>query len=223
MGEGRRRRCRPTPSTSMANRSRWPSGSASARSSRAAKAAICGLRVFVGQRQAFVSSTDFAPEGAAHAWPSAPSTWRAPCRKTRLRHRARRSCWPRTGPTSISTTGADRRRPRRCSSLAAEAEDAARAVKGVTNSEGAEASWGRTPMMLATSNGFCGGYRAQRLFAVLRRCWPAKAPAWSATTNGRAPSISSDLMAAAKVGRNAGTLRGRAAQPEEGRERAACR
>ena len=43
--------------------------------------------------------------------------------------------------------------------MAAEAEDAARAVKGVTNSEGAEASWGRTSVMLAASNGFSGGYR----------------------------------------------------------------
>jgi PmbA protein len=43
--------------------------------------------------------------------------------------------------------------------LAAEAEHAARFVKGVTNSEGAEAAWGRNTMMMATTNGFNGGYR----------------------------------------------------------------
>ena len=56
----------------------------------------------------------------------------------------------------------DKRRPPSAKTLlafAAEAEDAARAVKGVTNSEGAEASWSRSTVMLVTSNGFSGGYR----------------------------------------------------------------
>jgi PmbA protein len=43
---------------------------------------------------------------------------------------------------------------------AAAAEDAARSVPGVTNSEGAEASWGRTRVALAASNGFTGGYES---------------------------------------------------------------
>ena len=38
------------------------------------------------------------------------------------------------------------------------AEAAARAVPGVTNSEGAEASWGRSKVALAASNGFRQGY-----------------------------------------------------------------
>jgi PmbA protein len=42
------------------------------------------------------------------------------------------------------------------------AEDAARAVAGVTNSEGAEASWGRSRVALAASNGFAGGYQTSR-------------------------------------------------------------
>ncbi len=41
---------------------------------------------------------------------------------------------------------------------AAEAEDAARAVPGVTNSDGAEAGWGRSEFLLATTAGFAGGY-----------------------------------------------------------------
>ncbi|MEQ9123614.1 MAG: metallopeptidase TldD-related protein, partial [Alphaproteobacteria bacterium] len=40
----------------------------------------------------------------------------------------------------------------------AAAEDAARAVPGVTNSEGADASWGRSTVALATSNGFAAAY-----------------------------------------------------------------
>ncbi len=41
---------------------------------------------------------------------------------------------------------------------AAIAEDAARAVPGVTNSEGAEAGFGRADIVLVTSAGFVGGY-----------------------------------------------------------------
>jgi PmbA protein len=42
------------------------------------------------------------------------------------------------------------------------AEEAARAVSGVTNSEGAEASWGRSSITLVASNGFHGGYATSR-------------------------------------------------------------
>jgi PmbA protein len=38
------------------------------------------------------------------------------------------------------------------------AEEAARAVKGVTNSQGAEAGWGRSEFAMLASNGFYGGY-----------------------------------------------------------------
>jgi PmbA protein len=41
---------------------------------------------------------------------------------------------------------------------AAAAEDAALAVPGITNSEGASASWGRSLSVLATSKGFAGSY-----------------------------------------------------------------
>jgi PmbA protein len=41
---------------------------------------------------------------------------------------------------------------------AAEAEQSARAVAGVTNSDGAEASWSYSRVALAASNGFAGGY-----------------------------------------------------------------
>src|SRR5690606_38166495 len=42
------------------------------------------------------------------------------------------------------------------------AEEAARAVEGVTNSEGAEADWGRSTIALAASNGFTGSYAVSR-------------------------------------------------------------
>ncbi len=42
------------------------------------------------------------------------------------------------------------------------AEDTALAVPGITNSEGAECSWGRSQVTLAASNGFVGSYRNSR-------------------------------------------------------------
>lgn len=42
------------------------------------------------------------------------------------------------------------------------AEDTALSVSGISNSEGAEASWGRTAIALAASNGFAGHYEVSR-------------------------------------------------------------
>jgi PmbA protein len=110
----------------------------------------------------------------------------------------------------------DKRRPtaKALIELATEAEDAARSVKGVTNSEGAEASWGRSSVMLAASNGFAGGYKRSGYSlscAVL---------AGSGTGMERDYEWSSavhleDLMAAAKVGRNAGKFAVRRLNPKK--------
>jgi PmbA protein len=160
-----------------------------------------GLRVFVGQRQAFVSSTDFAPASLrtlaeravdmARAVPEDPVCGIAP---EELLARS----WPDLDLD-------DRKRPsaRSLLAMAAEAEDAARAVKGVTNSEGAEASWGRSSVMLAASNGFSGGYRRSGYSlscAVLggEGTGMERDYEWSSAVHFE------DLMAPARVGRNAG-------------------
>jgi PmbA protein len=160
-----------------------------------------GLRVFVGQRQAFVSSTDFSPTSLrvlagravdmARAVPEDPVCGIAP---EELLARS----WP---DLDLS----DRKRPsaKALLTMAAEAEDAARAVKGVTNSEGAEASWGRTSVMLAASNGFSGGYRRSGYSlscAVLggEGTGMERDYEWSSAVH------LDDLMSATTVGRNAG-------------------
>jgi PmbA protein len=160
-----------------------------------------GLRVFVGQRQAFVSSTDFAPAALrtlatravdmARAVPEDPVCGIAP-------EELLAQSWP-------DLDLADKSRPsaRALLAMAAEAEDAARAVKGVTNSEGAEASWGRTSVMLAASNGFSGGYRRSGYSlscAVLggEGTGMERDYEWSSAVHLE------DLMAARTVGRNAG-------------------
>jgi PmbA protein len=161
-----------------------------------------GLRVFVGKRQAFVSSTDFDPTALrglaeravdmARAVPEDPVCGIAP---EELLARD----WPDLDLD-------DKRRPPSASALltlCAETEDAARAVKGVTNSEGAEASWGRTSVMLAASNGFLGGYRRSGYSlscAVLagEGTGMERDYEWSSAVHF------DDLMAPARVGRNAG-------------------
>jgi PmbA protein len=115
-----------------------------------------GLRVLIGKRQAIVSSNDRAPErlgelveraiAMAKAVPEDPYCGLAEPDEI-ARH------WPEldmVDPTEPS--------PERLIARAAAAEDAARAVAGVTNSEGAEASWGRSRLVMAASNGFAGGY-----------------------------------------------------------------
>jgi PmbA protein len=160
-----------------------------------------GLRVFVGKRQAFVSSTDFAVPALrtlaqravdmARAVPEDPVCGIAP---EELLARS----WPDLDLD-------DKRRPsaRSLLAMAAEAEDAARAVKGVTNSEGAEASWGRSSVVLAASNGFSGGYRRSGFSlscAVLggEGTGMERDYEWSSAVHFE------DLMAPARVGRNAG-------------------
>jgi len=160
-----------------------------------------GLRVFVGKRQAFVSSTDFAPASLrtlagravdmARAVPEDPVCGIAP---EELLARS----WP-----DLDLSDKGRPSAKALLTMAAEAEDAARAVKGVTNSEGAEASWGRTTVMLAASNGFSGGYRRSGYSlscAVLggEGTGMERDYEWSSAVHLE------DLMAARTVGRNAG-------------------
>jgi PmbA protein len=112
-----------------------------------------GLRLFVGKRSASVSSSDLSPEAlvalvdrAAAMAREAPEDEYAGLAPTdRLL----------TGPAIDvdSDDGADPS-PALLKARALAAEEVARAVPGITNSEGAGASAGRTLMALATSGGF---------------------------------------------------------------------
>jgi len=115
-----------------------------------------GLRVFLGKRQAIVSSTDFSSKAldelAARAVAMAKVVPEDPF------------CGI-ADPADIATSvpNLDLCDPEEPSTetlieRVRAAEAAARAVPGVTNSEGAEASWGRSKVALAASNGFRQGY-----------------------------------------------------------------
>jgi PmbA protein len=112
-----------------------------------------GLRVFVGAKSAIVSATTIDPAGFAT-----------------LAERA--VAMARVVPDDPYAGLADTAAPPDALSLdledpiepdanalvarAAAAEDAALAVPGITNSEGAEAAWSRTEAVLVTSGGFAG-------------------------------------------------------------------
>ena len=115
-----------------------------------------GLRVFVGKRQAVSSTTDLrAPSlkalaervvGMARTAPEDPYCGLAdPARLARS--------FPALDLEDPIDPGAEVLKAR-----AAAAEGAALAVPGITNSEGASASWGRSAVALATSEGFAGSY-----------------------------------------------------------------
>lgn len=116
-----------------------------------------GLRVFIGKRQASVSSTDISEAALGPMIERAVAMARVapedPYCGLAEPHLLARD-WPeldiddRSAPPSAEDLAA----------LAAEAEEAALAVKGVTNSSGAGASFGRSGVTLVTSAGFAGAY-----------------------------------------------------------------
>ncbi len=117
-----------------------------------------GLRVFFGKRQATVSSNDRAPAALEELAERAIAMARVVPEDPYCGIAA-----PEDLARDIPTLDIDDPVEPTIESLierAAAAEDAARAVKGVTNSEGAEAGWGRSKVVLAASNGFAGSYES---------------------------------------------------------------
>jgi PmbA protein len=115
-----------------------------------------GLRVLVGRQQAIVSTSDRSPKmlaelvertlAMARAVPEDPYCGLADA--SEIAHD-----WPQLDMLDPAEPSAEDLIER-----ARAAEESALAVEGVTNSEGAEAGWGRSRIALAASNGFAGGY-----------------------------------------------------------------
>ena len=110
-----------------------------------------GLRVFVGQRSAIVSSTAVDPAGFRALAERAVAMARV-VPEDPYAGLAEAAALADAAPLDLC----DAAEPDAAALIAraAAAEDAARAVPGVTNSEGAEAGFGRTEMALVTSAGF---------------------------------------------------------------------
>ncbi|MBX3505212.1 MAG: TldD/PmbA family protein [Parvibaculum sp.] len=116
-----------------------------------------GLRVFIGKRQASVSSTDLSEAALGPMIERAVAMARVapedPYCGLAEPHLLARD-WPELDieDRSAAPSAED------LAAVAAEAEEAALAVKGVSNSSGAGASHGRSSVTLVTSAGFAGTY-----------------------------------------------------------------
>lgn len=119
-----------------------------------------GLRVFVGQRSASVSTADLdigtdalIARAVAMAREAPEDPWAGLAPADRLLHGD-----PPQLDLDDLANGSGAAEPAELKLLALEAEDAARAVPGVTNSEGGGASASRGVWALATSTGFAHAY-----------------------------------------------------------------
>jgi len=123
-----------------------------------AESADLGLRVFVGERVAFVSSTDLSPRGVGEL----PERAVAMARLAPEDKFAGLAPVDRLAKTYPDLDIEDRSEPSADLLIerARAVEGAAMDVKGITNSEGGGASFGRSAIALATSTGFFGHYAA---------------------------------------------------------------
>jgi PmbA protein len=112
-----------------------------------------GLRVFLGQQAAVVSATSLDPKGFDRLVERAIAMARVVPADIYAGLAAEM-----TPPENIDLDLDDGQEPSAESLIerARAAEDAARAVAGVTNTEGADTGFGRSEMVLATSAGFIG-------------------------------------------------------------------
>jgi len=171
-----------------------------------------GLRVFIGKRQAVVSSNDRSPKALNALIERAIAMAKAGLED------------PYCGladPADIakSLPDLDLIDPVEPSAevlmeRARAAEETAMAVKGVTNSEGADASWGTTRVALAASNGFVAEYgRSSHSVSVAVIAGEGTSMErdydWSSAVHGE------DLDDAAKVGREAGLRAVRRLNPQK--------
>jgi PmbA protein len=121
-----------------------------------AESSDLGLRVFIGQRVAFVSSTDFSADALA-ALPERAVAMAKLAPEDRYACLAPAERLAKSFP-ALDIEDANEPSADLLIERARSAEGAALAVKGVTNSEGGGASFGRTAIALATSEGFLGRY-----------------------------------------------------------------
>ena len=171
-----------------------------------------GLRVFIGKRQAIVSTSDFRRAGLeelaqravamAKAVPEDPFCGLADPSEIDKHPPLLEIVDPKE-PSEAELTA-----------LVREAEAAARAVQGVTNSEGAEAGWGRSEMAMLASNGFYGGY-AQTHSGVSVAVLAGEGTGMERDYDYSSAVFFSDLMSAAALGKNAGERAVRRLNPKK--------
>jgi PmbA protein len=161
-----------------------------------------GVRVFVGRRQATVSGSDVSAEGRAKLIervvamaklaPEEPYAGLAP--EDRLAH----------GPfADLDLYDATEPDAEDLEARALEAENAARAIEGVSNSDSSSAAWSTGAWRLVTSTGFSGEHRASS-FYVGASAIAGQGSGMESAGEGRQTRWQADLPGAADIGAEAG-------------------
>lgn len=160
-----------------------------------------GLRVFVGKRQATVSSTDFKPEtlkevvdravAMAMAAPEDPYCGLAEPGRIAV------------NPPTLDICDSLEPDTQALIDDAREAEDAARSVPGVTNSEGSETGWSRAEIAMAATNGFARTY-ATSSHSLAASVLAGEGLGMERDYDFTTAVYRSDLEEPAAIGRNAG-------------------
>lgn len=126
-----------------------------------AEGARIALRFFDGQRSASVATADFSDD-AFNELVARARDMAAQAPEDRFAGLAPADRLERDPPSGLDLDDETEVNPDALRKRALEAESAALAVPGVTNSSGASASQMTAVISLATSNGFAGAYRASR-------------------------------------------------------------
>jgi PmbA protein len=165
------------------------------------EAADIGLRVFIGKRQAVVSSSDPRAKSLSELAGRAVSMARvAP--EDPFCGIAERSEVAKTYPALESADSVEYD-AEKLIAFAKEAEAAAREVKGVTNSDGAGAGWGRSSVSIAASNGFSGTTRRTG-YSLQATVLAGEGTGMQRDHEAASRVFAADLPSAAWVGRQAG-------------------
>ncbi len=161
-----------------------------------------GLRVFLGQRSATISSSSMNPEVLKNLVTRALDMAREAPEDQYAGLAPAEMLLKGSAPDLDSDDGEDPD-PQSLREAALACEDAARAVKGVTNSEGAGASAGRSIFALATSHGFAGVAHASG-YGISASVLAGEGDAKERDYDWRSARHRSDLAAAELVGTCAG-------------------
>jgi len=161
-----------------------------------------GLRVLVGKRQAVVSTNDWTPARLAEIAERAVAMARAVPEDAEigLADPGQLFSGPLPELDSVDAVEPD---AETLIARAAAAEDAALGVQGVTNSEGAEASWGGWEVALMASNGFSGSYSNTR-HSVSVYVIAGEGTGMEGGYDGWSAAHASDLRSPDELGRAAG-------------------
>jgi PmbA protein len=161
-----------------------------------------GIRVFVGKRQATVSGSDVSAEGRAklieRCVAMAKLAPEDPYASLAAEERLARGPFPDLDLFDAAEPDAETLEAR-----ALEAEDAARAVPGVTNSDSSSSAWSSRSWRLVTSTGFSGLHRASS-FYVGASAVAGEGSGMESAGEGRQTRWQADLPSAAAIGAEAG-------------------